>query len=157
MIIVQQFTLHLKNTTQRPIITLEGRIDAMIDTGSLFPIWVKDEKLLIKLGGKLIKSNVSFTGFGGSTFGNLYELDLLKIGKLIYPKFHIITCIASLPCYMILSATMFSGLLYEIDDHNHKFNISIPDTQSAVRNLVIKETNGTLHVLCIYNADMNVF
>ena len=38
---------------------------------------------------------------------------------------------------MILSVSMFSKLRYEIDDEHHKLNVTIPDTQSTVRNLTI--------------------
>lgn len=41
------------------------------------------------LGGKLIKKNVPFTGFGGTAFGNLYQVTL-EIGDLIFPNMHIV-------------------------------------------------------------------
>lgn len=43
---------------------------------------------------------------------------------------------------------MFHGLIYEIDDRNHKLNITIPDDENTVRNLKIEDANGRLHVLC---------
>ncbi len=49
---------------------------------------------------------------------------------------------------MILSASMFSGLRYEIDDENHKLNVVVPDSQSYVRNLRIWDESGHLQVLC---------
>ena len=49
---------------------------------------------------------------------------------------------------MIISATMFSGLIYEIDTKNHKLNITIPNDESLIRNLRIQDSNGKLHVLC---------
>lgn len=48
---------------------------------------------------------------------------------------------------MILSATMFRNLMYEIDDKNHKLNVTIPDGESEIRNLIIRDSNGKLHVL----------
>ena len=66
----------------------------------------------------------------------------------IYPEFHIIACELKLPCHMLMSATMFRNLIYEIDDYNHRFNVTIPDTQSTVRNLVIRDEKGNLHVSC---------
>ncbi|MDE7273580.1 MAG: hypothetical protein K2N95_11055 [Lachnospiraceae bacterium] len=53
--------------------------------------------------------------------------------------------------HIILSATMFSHLIYEIDDWNHKFNITIPDSESNVRNLRVVDQNGKLYVLCNSN------
>ncbi|MBR1742580.1 MAG: hypothetical protein IJ733_12090 [Lachnospiraceae bacterium] len=46
------------------------------------------------------------------------------------------------------SATLFRNLIYEIDDFNHRFNVTIPDTQSTVRNLAIWDEKGNLHVAC---------
>lgn len=43
---------------------------------------------------------------------------------------------------------MFQHLRYEIDDENHKFNVTIPDRESCIRNLKIQDKNGKLHVLC---------
>jgi len=36
---------------------------------------------------------------------------------------------------------MFSGLIYEMDDKNHKLNVTIPDDESMVRNLVVRDWN----------------
>ena len=56
---------------------------------------------------------------------------------------------------MIMSASMFSQLRYEIDDENHKLNVTIPDSQSWVRNLIIKDENGHLKVFCT-SAECNI-
>lgn len=44
---------------------------------------------------------------------------------------------------------MFTNLIYEIDDKNKKFNVIIPNSESIVQRLVIEDSNGRLHVLCI--------
>lgn len=49
---------------------------------------------------------------------------------------------------LILSATMFDGLIYEINTKTHKLNITVPNGESNVRNLRIEDSNGHLHVLC---------
>ena len=147
---MKQFTLPLDNETQRPITFLQNwhGLDAMIDTGSLFPVWVDDEKFLSKLGAEVVIDHVEFGGFGGSAEGRLYAISTFQFGELIYPNFHIIAHKMELPCQMILPATLFRKLRYEIDDENHTFNVTIPDHQSNVRNLVIKDSDGKLHVLC---------
>ncbi len=147
---MKQFTLDLYKSIQRPVIFLEEwyKFDAMIDTGALFPVWVDDEKALVKLGAKCIKNDVRFGGFGGEAKGNLYRIDYFRIGELVYPDFPIIACKVKAPCHMILSASMFSHLRYEIDDDNHKLNVTIPDSQSLVRNLTIWDEKGHLQVLC---------
>ena len=49
---------------------------------------------------------------------------------------------------LILSATMFEGLSYEIDTKMHRLNVSVPDEEALVRNLRIVDSNGSLHILC---------
>ncbi len=147
---MRHFTLTLQEKTQRPVAHLRNfyGLDAMLDTGALFPIWVAGEQTLLELGGSLVKEKVEFGGFGGMTEGKLYKLPMMKVGNLIFPEFHIISCQIRIPCQIILSATMFRNLIYEVDDFNHKFNVTIPDSQSEVRNLVIWDSNGILHIAC---------
>lgn len=73
----------------------------------------------------------------------------LEVGELIFPNMHIIANDElELSYNLILSATMFQHLIYEIDDKNHKLNITLPQGESNVRNLKIEDKNGHLHVLC---------
>ena len=145
-----QFAMPLDKITQRPVTYLYNwhGLKAMIDTGSLFPVWVGEEKLLPLLGGKLLKSGVKFGGFGGDTKGNLYQMQIFQFGELLFPCFHIIAHKMNLPCQLILPATMFQKLRYEVDSENYVFNVTIPDKQSNVRNLIIEDNEGQLHVLC---------
>ena len=147
---MKQFTLDLNENIQRPVSRLADwhQFAVMLDTGALFPVWVDEEKALIKLGAECIKEKVTFGGFGGEAVGNLYRLPYFKIGELIFPRLPVISCKVKAPCHMILSASMFSKLRYEIDDEHHKLNVTIPDTQSTVRNLTIWDENGHLQVLC---------
>ena len=91
---------------------------------------------------------VQFSGFGGSSEGKLYRLEMVQIGELFYPGLNIISCRIDIPCFMILSATMFRSLIYEVDDYNHSLNFTIPDKESTVRNLKIWDSKGKLHVAC---------
>lgn len=52
---MKQITLQLNERMQRPVVFLENwhRVDAMLDTGALFPIWVRNEKYLRNLERKL--------------------------------------------------------------------------------------------------------
>ena len=147
---MKQFTLPLKKNTQRPVVILNDFFDleVMLDTGALFPIWVEDEAVLQELGGSVVTENVEFGGFGGKARGRLYKLPLLKIGTLTFPEFHIIACRMELPCYMIMSASMFRHLIYEIDDYNYLFNVTIPEKESEVRNLLMWDADGKLHIAC---------
>ncbi len=144
-----QSVLNLDRTQQRPVILLDG-LSALLDTGAYFPIWTADEEILSEeLGATLVKKGVSFSGFGGNTTGNLYSLPILKVGDLIYLNMHIIASAMSDETFsLILSATMFRGLSYEINSGTHKFTITVPDNESNIRNLKIEDSNGRLYVLC---------
>lgn len=147
---MREFQLKLVEDNQRPIINLpKTNLSAMLDTGSVFPVWIADEKFLTSyMQAELIKDNVSFGGFGGEAVGNLYRLPLLKIGELEYPGLYIIAHRINLPFHMIVSATMLSKLHYEIDDENHILTVRIPENQSNIRKLTIYDSKGKLHVLC---------
>lgn len=146
---MKQIILDLDKSQQRPVVMLENGLKALLDTGAYIPVWVGGERILSEgLGAKLVKRNISFTGFGGTAYGNLYQVTI-QIGELLYPNMHIIASNDfEVPFHIILSATMFSHLIYEIDDWNHKFNITIPDSESCVRNLRVVDQNGKLYVLC---------
>ena len=147
---MKQFTLELNEDLQRPIIMLKKPVslDAMLDTGALFPIWVGSEVHLREIGGEFAAKDIPFGGFGGMTKGNLYHLPNFCIGDLIYPSLPVLVSPRKLPCQLLLSATMFSRLIYEIDDQNHRFNVIIPDTETYIRRLEVAEENGRLHIFC---------
>ena len=58
---MRQFTVDLYKNIQRPVVFLKDwhQFDAMIDTGALFPVWVDEEKALVKLGAECIKKDVT--------------------------------------------------------------------------------------------------
>ena len=152
---MKQMTLTLDNQQQRPVIRLENGLRALLDTGAYIPVWTDDESILVeKLGAEMVAEGVSFTGFGGKATGNLYKVTL-QLGDLIYPNMIIISNDdLEVPFNMILGATMFQNLIYEIDDRNHRLNITIPDEESKVRNLRIVNSDGMIHVLCSSNEEM---
>ena len=147
---MRQFTLRLREDGERPTVILAkfSHLHAMIDTGAVLPVWVSSEERLQSIGGVPIARNQPFGGFGGTAIGTIYRVPLFCIGNLMFPEFPLIASCIDLPCQLILSATMFRGLIYEIDDCNHKFNVTIPDNESLVRKLTIEDKNGNLHVLC---------
>ena len=146
---MKQFMLRLDATQQRPVVLLKNTLTALLDTGAYIPIWTDSEDILVSgLGGKLIKKDVPFTGFGGTAFGNLYQVTL-EIGDLIFPNMHIVANSELNTSYnLILSATMFDGLIYEINTKTHSLNISVPDEETFVRNLRVVDSNGSIHILC---------
>ncbi len=121
----------------------------MLDTGAYIPVWTDDEDILISfLGAEFIRNNVQISGFGGVTYGNLYKVNI-DVGGILYPNMHIIANNSIDAAFnFILSATMFDGLLYQIDTVHHVLNIDVPDTESIVRNLRIENRDGQQFVLC---------
>ncbi len=152
---MKQMTLKLDSLQQRPVVIVGNGMTALLDTGAYIPVWTDDESILVeKLGAEMVAEGVSFTGFGGRATGNLYKVTL-QLGDLIYPNMIIISNDdLEVPFNMILSATMFQNLIYEIDDRNHRLNITIPDEESKVRNLRIVNSDGMIHVLCSSNEEM---
>ena len=68
---MKQFTLRLDATQQRPVVLLKNSLTALLDTGAYIPVWTDEEDILASvMGGKLVKRNVPFTGFGGIAYGN---------------------------------------------------------------------------------------
>ena len=146
---MQQMTLDLKPFDSRPIVKLENffGIDALLDTGAFIPVWIREEKILQAIGGVKVRENAMFGGFGGKTTGNLYHIPTFTVGGLTFPNLPVVAARMNLPCYMILSATMFSQLIYEINDFHHKLNITIPDGEPTVRVINDCVVNGRLKIV----------
>lgn len=146
---MKQFTMKLDKKHQRPVVALKNGLTALVDTGAYIPVWTDDEDILVSfLWAELIRKRVQMSGFGGTAYGNLYKVNI-DIGGILYPGMHIIAnndIDASFN--LILSATMFDGLIYQVDTVNHILNIDVPDTESTVRNLRIVSRDGRQFVLC---------
>lgn len=146
---MRQFTMKLDKKSQRPVVVLKNGLTALLDTGAYIPVWTDDEDILISfLGAEFIRNHVQMSGFGGVTYGNLYKVNI-DVGGILYPNMHIIANNSIDATFnFILSATMFDGLLYQIDTVHHVLNIDVPDTESIVRNLRIESRDGQQFVLC---------
>lgn len=146
---MKQYTLKLDNTRQRPVVILNNGLTALLDTGAYIPVWTDDEDILTsEMGAELVQKDVPLSGFGGATFGNLYKVSI-DIGGILYPNMHIIVNNDINATFnLILSATMFEGLIYQIDTVNHMLNVEIPDWESNVRNLKVVNEGGKVFVLC---------
>ena len=146
---MKQFTLKLDKNRQRSVVLLSNGLTALLNTGAYIPVWTDVEDILVSdMDAELIKENVPLSGFGGSTYGNLYKVSI-DIGGIFYPNMHIIANNdINAPFNLILSATMFDGLIYQIDTVNHVLNIDVPDHESNIRNLKIENKNGKQLVLC---------
>jgi len=141
--------MKLDKKSQRPVVVLKNGLTALLDTGAYIPVWTDDEDILISfLEAEFIRNNVQMSGFGGITYGNLYKVNI-DVGGILYPNMHIIANNSIDAIFnFILSATMFDGLLYQIDTVHHVLNIDVLDTESIVRNLRIESRDGQQFVLC---------
>lgn len=153
-----QLTIKLDDFARRPIAMIDWfkGCRAMIDTGALFPIWADTDERLLKVysQAKLIQKNVSFSGFGGKTQGNLYRINF-RLNELTYIDMPIIVKEEpNLNCHMLLSATMFDGMTYEIDTRNKRLNINTNDNQ-PVRILKLSKdyhNNISVYLAGTYNS-----
>lgn len=143
-----QLTIQLDDQSRRPIAALNWfhGCRALIDTGAFFPIWNGDGKILEEgFGATLQKKNVGFGGFGGKANGDLYRVDF-ELNGLFYVNMPIIACeLERTNWNIILSATMFDGMIYEIDSIHKKLNITIPDNQ-PVRILRLSDDTNNISV-----------
>ncbi len=142
-----QINIALDQSARRPIARLDwfSGCRALIDTGALFPVWTKSESLLRKLGGRLETSNVSFSGFGGKTNGQLYRINFHLNGLLYIDMPVVVKPMNDLNCHIILSATMFENMVYTIDTINKHLSIDTKDNQ-IVRILRISDEYSKLSV-----------
>lgn len=147
---MKQMTLELDSAYQRPVVTLDNfyGLDAMLDTGAVYPVWMNGVESLCKLGAIKVIDSIEFGGLGGMTKGALYEIPSFQLGDLIYPHMKIIAHRSHFPVPILLPATMFNNLIYEIDNKHHCLNITVPDDESIIRNLTIKDENGHLRIFC---------
>lgn len=145
---MMQMILRLDEKARRPIANLNwfNGCRALIDTGALFPIWNKSEDILQeKLGAVLVKKGIKFGGFGGEAQGNLYRVHF-EMNGLHYLDMPIIASrLKRANWSMILSATMFDGMKYEIDTVNKRINLDIIDNQ-PVRILRLSNDNNNVSV-----------
>jgi len=142
-----QLTLKLDASARRPVVKLDwfNGCRALLDTGALFPVWTANGNSLQQLGAKLIKEKVNFGGFGGDAEGSLYRIDF-QLGGLIFKDMPIVaTNMKDLNCHLILPATMFDKMVYEIDTINHALNVDTKDNQ-LIRILKVSDDSGKISV-----------
>lgn len=143
-----QVTVQLDDEARRPIAKINwfNGCRALIDTGALFPIWNKSEDILIrKLGAVLVKKDITFGGFGGEARGNLYRVNF-ELNSIHYIDMPIIAGeLKGTNRHIIVSATMFDGMTYEIDTINKRLNIDTKDNQT-IRILRLSSDNNNLSV-----------
>lgn len=95
---------------------------------------------------KLILDDGYIGGFDGIIRGSVYSIKNFEVGKLIFNDFEVfVPRKPRLQYPFLLSATLFHGINYEIDNINGNFIVRMKDEQSFERDFKIKELHGKLY------------
>ena len=144
--IMKEFSIPLKKDYQRPVIELYN-LPTLIDTGSVIPVFSIYPTTLEKYFEiKLILENNAIEGFGGKELGSVYSIKNFQVGELIFNDFEVfVPTKPKLQFPFLLSATLFYGMNYEVDNINEKFIVRMKDEQSFEREFKIKSLNNRLY------------
>ena len=132
---------------RRPMISLYGN-PSIIDTGAVVPItWLSPELLEQAWNAKIVLRNTSISGIGGEAYGDIYALFDFKIGDINFNRIEMFVLKDKISKYtFLLSATLFHGLKYDIDDtENQKFIVNVPDNLTLNRDFRIKSLEGKIY------------
>ena len=132
---------------KRPMIKLYGS-PAIIDTGAVIPMtWLSPELLERAWDAELILQNQDISDIGGKAYGNIYSLKDFNIGNLCFDNIEFFVSKERISRYsFLLSATLFHGFKYDIDDtKNQKFIVHIPEGVSLHRNFEIISLEGQMY------------
>ena len=136
---MNQFTLKLRAGYANPVIVLSDfhNLLALIDTGAGIPVITLPEDKVLSMGGKLKQKDINVRGLShSSNKGSLYQFKNFKLGDVMYVELDVaVVPDDKSPYNMLLSSTMFRDMIYEIDDLNHRFNVSVRDSD-CIRKLV---------------------
>ena len=143
---MKEFSIPLKKDYQRPVIELYN-LPTLIDTGSVIPVFSMYQPIFEKyFETKLILENESIEGFGGKERGSVYSIKNFQVGELIFNDFEVfVPREPRLKFPFLLSATLFYGMNYEIDNINGNFIVRMKDEQNFERDFKIKSLHNKLY------------
>ena len=124
--------------------------EALLDTGAVFPVFTKGSAVLTSLGGKLIKKDLSFNGFGGTANADLFEISVFLVDSdgrtIVFPNMSIL-CIddSAIGFPFVLSATMFEEFDYTIRNKKQQI-IFETDSNQLCYLLRIQDNDGKLNI-----------
>lgn len=154
----RQMIFDVDNAAQQPTIVLSEfyNLRALIDTGSMLPMWIKDRDLLEELGGVPLNREVNITGVSGTEAGKaLYRINV-PFGEIIYKDMPIIYN----PIYsdnlknvhIVFGATNFRGMRYTLDTENNKLIVELLNNQMVI-NVHTEKADGTPDILIAESKD----
>ncbi|MCI8975354.1 MAG: hypothetical protein HFH79_17540 [Lachnospiraceae bacterium] len=143
--IEEVYSLDLKENSPVFVIPWFNNCRVLVDTGATLPIWLKSVIPLKIKGAVKMDENVNLNGVGGKVTADLYRVnfDLGNIHFKNLPVVHKELKVAD--AYMILPATLFDGMMYEVDNINGTFTIKF-DKSGYYRYFKIKDTDGIPYV-----------
>ena len=143
---MKEFSIPMLADYQRPVVKLYN-LPTLIDTGSLVPVFSMYPEIFQKyFDSKLIMENRVIGGFGGNEAGAVYSIKNFKIGELNFNNFEVFVPIEpKIKFPFLLSATLFHGMNYEVDNLNSRFVVRMKDEQKLEREFKIRELRGMLY------------
>ena len=104
----------------RPLFSIEvcngKQIEALYDTGASIAVVNVDEEIFKKFNAKLQQKDVSFKGFGGTVYGDLYRVSIV-IGGLIFPELPVVKIDqTSINAPFIIPASMLGEFIVTINN-----------------------------------------
>lgn len=138
---------HLDTKENSPVIILPWFYNCrvLIDTGATLPMWLKSIVPLKIKGAVKENRKVNLKGVGGSSAGDLYRVNF-DFGNIHFKGLPIVHKeISVADAYMILPATLFEGMIYDIDNINHIFTVKV-DNKKCYRDFQIKDEKGIPYI-----------
>ena len=122
-------------------------MSTLIDTGAVIPVFSMEIPNIQKyFDTKLVLQDGFIGGFEGIVRGSVYSIKNFQVGKLIFKEFEFfVPKKPRLQYPFLLSATLFHGINYEIDNINGNFIVRMKDEQSFEREFKIKDLDGRLY------------
>lgn len=142
---------NLDKTENSPVIVIPwfNNCRVLIDTGATVPIWVKSIVPLKIKGAIAMNRKVGLNGVGGKAEGDLYRVNF-DFGSIHFKDLPIVHKeIKVADAYMILPATLFEDMIYEINNIKHTFTVKV-DGKGYYRQFKIRDSEG---IPCVYLAD----
>ena len=134
---MQEYLFRTLQDSTRPVIQVGEHLTAVIDTGADIPVCSNAKMLVSKYGAveiKLPRENKRPRGIGGKIPGKVYMVKSFTVGPLTYPNIKFfVPDHPTMDDNFLFSASMFEGMILEIDLKNHYFKITLPDDEQNVR------------------------
>ena len=143
--IEEVYSLDLRENSPVFVIPWFNNCRVLVDTGATLPIWLKSVVPLKIKGAVKMDEKVRLNGLGGKVEADLYRVnfDLGSIHFKNLPVVHKELKVAD--AYMILPATMFVGMIYEIDNINGAFTLKV-EKSGYYRHFKIKDSDGIPYI-----------